>query len=104
MRAPAVPKQPIGTKGFSLVFRINFSLKVSSLTLGRGLKPSIIGGRSKSKGMEEESEDSPFCSGAAGTEDAAIADVNCRISVASSAPGTRSACVDIFTTSIFFFI
>lgn len=59
-----------------MVFRINFSLKVSSLTLGSGLKPSIIGGRSKSKDTEEGSEVSPCCLGAAGAEDAAILDVN----------------------------
>lgn len=54
---------------------MNFSLKVSSLTLGSGLKPSIIGGRSKSKGTEFESEVLTFWSGAVGTEEAAMMDL-----------------------------
>lgn len=41
---------PIGTNGFSLVFLINFSLKVSSLVLGKGVKPSMTGGWEKSNG------------------------------------------------------
>lgn len=40
---------PIGTNGFSLVFRMNLSLKLSSLGRGRGEKPWITGGSEKLK-------------------------------------------------------
>lgn len=53
MRAPAVPKQPKGTNGFSLVFLLNFSLNVSSRGRDKGVKPSITGGWEKSKATGE---------------------------------------------------
>lgn len=48
INAPAVPRQPIGTNGFSFDFLINFSWKVSSLGRDRGVNPSITGGLDKS--------------------------------------------------------
>lgn len=57
---------PIGTKGFSLVFLINFSLNVSSLCLGSGLKPSMMGGCDRSNATGP-------CGGAAGVWSGAAA-------------------------------
>lgn len=65
-RYPCSCNWPIGTKGFSLVFRRNFSLKVSSLTLGSGLKPSISGGWEKSNGRGPGGNVWAVCSGTAG--------------------------------------
>lgn len=63
---------PKGTKGFSLDFRINFSLNDSSLFLGSGVKPSITGGWEKSNGTPAVGGILTDCSGVTGEVVAAM--------------------------------
>lgn len=75
---PCLYNSPIGTNGFSLVFRRNFSLNVSSLILGKGLKPSMTGGWEKSNGTGTDGDVFGVCSGAAGAAAAAMLTLDCK--------------------------
>lgn len=90
---------PMGTKGFSLVLRMNFCWNVSSLTLGSGLKPSITGGRSKSKGTGPESEVSPLGWGAVCAEGAAMLEVK-RESMTAGTNTSGYAMIPNFTIKV----
>lgn len=68
---------PIGTNGFSLVFLINLSLKVSSLDFGKGLKPSITGGWEKSNGTGADDGILGVCGATAGVVASAMSTLNC---------------------------
>lgn len=63
---------PIGTNGFSLVFLANFSLNVSSLVLGKGLKPSMFGAWDISNGTVPGGAAPGVCSATPGVAAAAM--------------------------------